>query len=119
MSETLYDDIGGKEAIQTVVDDFYDLVMEDDRVNVYFEDTDMERQRAHQAKFISSVAGGPVEYTGDDMREAHEGMGIGDREFDIIATHLKEAFEINDVDEEKIDAVMSEVESLRDPVLNR
>ena len=75
--ETVFDRVGGQEAIASVVDTFYDRVMADERVNHYFEDVDMTKQRAHQAQFISSVTDSPVEYTGEDMQETHRGMGIG------------------------------------------
>ena len=54
MAETLYEKVGGEEAISKVVDYFYnELVLKDDTVNHFFQQTDMEKQREHQAKFIS------------------------------------------------------------------
>lgn len=58
MSETLYERLGGEDAIAAVVDEFYDRVVADEQVAYYFEDVDMQQQRAHQTQFISSVAGG-------------------------------------------------------------
>jgi hemoglobin len=49
MSETptqsLYKKLGEEETISKVVDYFYDLVLADDTVNHFFENTDMEKQR--------------------------------------------------------------------------
>jgi hemoglobin len=39
--------LGGEETIAKVVDYFYDLVLADDTVNHFFENTDMEKQRQH------------------------------------------------------------------------
>ena len=50
---TLYDKLGGQQAIEQVVDDFYKLVLADDSVNHFFAHTDMEKQRRHQTAFIS------------------------------------------------------------------
>lgn len=48
MSETLYDRLGGRDAIAAVVDRFYDRMLADETVAHFFEDVDMQRQRAHQ-----------------------------------------------------------------------
>ncbi len=50
---TLYEKLGGKEMIAQVVDSFYKKVLADDRINQFFANTDMEKQRRHQTAFIS------------------------------------------------------------------
>lgn len=115
--ETLYHRLGGRDSIEAVVEEFYDRVLADDLVNGYFEETDMQKQIAHQAQFISSVTGGPVEYSGEDMRAAHEGMGITHEEFDAIATHLDDALVEFDVPGEDREAVLEEVASYEDDIV--
>ncbi|MEM4781897.1 MAG: group 1 truncated hemoglobin [Halalkalicoccus sp.] len=117
VDETLYERLGGEESIEAVVTDFYDRVLEDDRVNHYFSDTDMQRQIAHQTQFIGSVTGGPVEYTGEDMRTAHEGMGITEGEFEAIATHLDTTLAEYDVPREDREAVMAEIGSYEEAIV--
>ncbi|ADJ13443.1 group I truncated hemoglobin [Halalkalicoccus jeotgali] len=115
--ETLYDRLGGEDSIEAVVDQFYGYVMDDELVNSYFEDVDMQRQIAHQTQFISSVTGGPVQYTGEDMRAAHEGMGITPEEFDAIAKHLNTALKDFDVPADDREAVMTEIASYQDDIV--
>lgn len=115
--ETLYERLGGRESIAAVVDEFYDRVMADDRVNYYFEDVDMTRQRAHQAQFISSVTGGPVEYSGEDMATVHEGMGITEEEFNAIATHLDDALAEFEVPDDEREKVLVEIASYEDAIV--
>jgi hemoglobin len=117
VTDTLYDRLGGQDAIAAVVDRFYDRVLEDDRVAHYFDDVDMQKQRAHQTQFISSVTGGPVEYAGAEMAAAHEGMGITPSEFDAIATHLDETLASFDVDDADRQAVLEEVASYREAIV--
>ncbi len=114
---TLYDRLGGQEAIGAVVDEFYDRVLADDQLVHYFDDVDMTKQRAHQTQFLSAVAGGPVEYDGDDMRTAHEHLEINRADFGAIATHLEAALESFDVDREDIDAVLEAVGSYEDDIV--
>ncbi|KYH27112.1 bacterial-like globin [Halalkalicoccus paucihalophilus] len=118
MSEqTLYERLGGEESIEAVVDRFYGYVMDDDLVNGYFEDTDMQKQIAHQTQFISSVTGGPVEYSGEDMYAAHEGMGISEEEFNAIAKHLNTALKEFDVPESDREDVLDEIASYEDDIV--
>ena len=119
MSESIYAAIGGKEAVEAVVDDFYDRVLSDESLIGFFEGMDMVELRAHQVQFISSVAGGPVEYSGADMREAHAHLDIGEGDFDHVATYLEAALRENGVDDGHVDAILSEVEELRAPILGR
>ncbi|PGF15865.1 group 1 truncated hemoglobin [Natrinema sp. CBA1119] len=117
MTKTLYERLGGEDAIAAVVDEFYDRVMADEQVAGYFDDVDMQKQRAHQAQFISSVTGGPVEYAGGEMKAVHAEMGITPSDFQAIATHLDDAlaeFDVGDVDRE---AVLEEIASYQGAIV--
>lgn len=106
---TLYERLGGEEAIAAVVDSFYERVCSDDRVAHFFEGTDMQQQRAHQTQFLSSVAGGPVTYSGAEMDAAHSHLDIHPEHFAVIAELLEETMiecDINEHDRrEVLDAV--------------
>lgn len=117
MSETLYERLGGEDAIAAVVDEFYDRVVADEQVAHYFEDVDMREQRAHQTKFVSSVTGGPVEYTGAEMEAAHADLVIGPADFQAIATHLDAALVEFDVGEDDREAVLEAIASYRDDIV--
>jgi len=119
MSQTIYRDIGGRDAVEAVVDDFYERVLDDDQLTPYFEETDMADLRTHQIQFISAVAGGPVEYGGDDMREAHDHLGIEEEHFDLVGRYLQAALEDNGVPAEHVEEIMAEVVALKAPVLDR
>lgn len=114
---TLYERLSGEDSIEAVVSQFYEYVMADDLVNHYFEDTDMQRQIIHQTQFISSVTGGPVDYSGEDMRAAYEGMGITKEEFDAIAGHLNTAPKEFEVPEEDREDVLVEIASYEDAIV--
>lgn len=84
---TLYDKLGGKEAVSKVVDIFYQKVLKDERVNGFFKNTEMEKQRRHQTAFISAAIGGP-QYSGRSMEKAHEGMNLQEVHWDAVVEHL-------------------------------
>ena len=85
---TDYDLIGGGRAVSAVVDHFYDLVLTDPELASYFTSTDMNRLKRHQVLLISQVLGGPAEYDGRDLRDAHEGRGISGEDFNRVVAHL-------------------------------
>ena len=116
-NETLYERLGGEPAIGAIVNEFYDRVLADDRVNHYFDDVDMADQRSHQTKFLSAVTGGPIRYEGEEMATAHEELAITAAEFDTVATHLDEALRAFDVDDADREAVMEAVAGFEDDVV--
>ena len=118
MAESLYEKVGGEEAISKVVDYFYsELVLKDETVNQFFQNTDMEKQKSHQSKFISFALGGPNQYSGKSMAKAHEGMNLQPEHFNAIATHLHDALAHFGVEEADIDTALTKVASLKDDIL--
>lgn len=118
MEQNLYEKVGGEEAISKVVDYFYsELVLKDETVNHFFKETDMEKQRRHQSKFISFALGGPNQYSGQSMAKAHEGMNLQPDHFNAIAKHLHDALAHFGVNERDIDTALTKVASLQDDIL--
>lgn len=99
------------------MDYFYDLVLADETVNRFFENTDMEKQRKHQTKFISYALGGPNQYTGQSMAKVHTGMNLQPVHFDAIVRHLRDALAHFGVNESDIGDALAKVEALRDDIL--
>jgi hemoglobin len=88
---TIYDRIGGYEAIEVVVEDFYVRVLADDRLSGFFTGTNMNRLKGKQVEFFAAALGGPEPYTGAPMRQVHQGRGITMHHFSLVAGHLADA----------------------------
>jgi len=114
---TLYEKVGGEPAIQEIVDNFYQRVLADDTVNDFFAHTDMNKQRRHQTSFISYALGGPKNYTGRSMENAHAGLNLQPEHFDAIAKHLGEALADHGVSSEDINTALAKVATLKEAVL--
>ncbi|MCA8956311.1 MAG: group 1 truncated hemoglobin [Planctomycetes bacterium] len=114
---SMYQKIGGHSAVQAVVDDFYGRVLGDPELAPFFTNTDMARQRRHQVAFVAMALGGPRDYTGKGMREAHRGRGIEDRHFGLVAGHLKDALEAAGVGPEDVATILSVVGGLQAEVV--
>ena len=85
---TLYQRLGGKEAIVAVVDDFVGNVAADKRINGYFAKTNIPRLKQMLVDQICAGTGGPCTYTGRDMKAAHAGMGVDDAAFSALVEDL-------------------------------
>ena len=87
-SASLYDRLGGKDAITAVVDDFVGNVAADKRINGFFAKADVPRLKRNLVDQICQGTGGPCVYTGKDMKSAHKGMGITDADFNALVEDL-------------------------------
>jgi hemoglobin len=122
LSQSLYEQLGGQAAVDAVVDIFYRKVLTDDRVSRFFEDVDMDQQIAKQKAFLTMVFGGPVAYTGSDMRTGHAHLlqrGLNDSHVSVVIELLGESLREAGVPEELIQKVAAVADSARADVLNR
>lgn len=90
---TLYERLGGKPAIEAVVDDLVTRILADSRVNPWFAHTAAYPQaaaayKAHLRDFICQATGGPCKYTGMDMKAAHKYRAITPAAFDYVVEDL-------------------------------
>ncbi len=101
---TLYEKLGGADAVNLAVDKFYERVLQDDRIKHFFANVDMVKQRAHQKAFLTYAFGGTDKYDGRYMREAHKELveqhGLNSEHFDAVAEDLMATLQEMGVPEE-------------------
>ncbi|MCA1854214.1 MAG: group 1 truncated hemoglobin [Beggiatoa sp.] len=90
---SLYQRLGGREAITAVVDDFVANVAADSRINGRFANTNIPRFKQLLVEQICDASDGPCTYTGRDMKTTHAGMGIKDAEFDALVEDLVQSLD--------------------------
>lgn len=117
LTAPLFDKIGGKPAVQAVVGEFYKRVLADADLAGFFANTDMRKQQQQQIKFITAALGGPTDYDGRSMRDAHAGMAITNTHFNRVAGHLSDALAWANVPEADIDAIITIAASLRPDIV--
>jgi hemoglobin len=88
MSTSIYERLGGEAAVDAAVDIFYRKVLADERISSFFDDVDMDRQRAKQKAFLTFAFGGPNSYAGKDMRAAHARMKLTELHFNAVMENL-------------------------------
>ena len=88
MDRSLYDRLGGKDAVVAVIDAFVARAAADGRINAKFARTDVPRLKAMLVEQVCAATGGPFDYSGRGMRETHDQMGVTAGEFDALVGDL-------------------------------
>ena len=119
---TLYEQLGGKPAVEAAVDLFYLKVLADNRINYFFTGIDMKKQIGKQKAFLTVAFGGPTNYSGLDMRRGHAHLverGLNDSHFDAVVENLGQTLTELGVGNDLIGQVAAIAESVRNDVLGR
>lgn len=115
---SIYDAIGGEPALTAVVEDFYQRVLADPELAGFFAGSSMTRLKARQVEFFAAALGGPEEYTGVPMRQAHQGRGIRQQHFDLVAGHLVASLGAAGVPEQTISEIVAAIAPLADEIVS-
>ena len=117
-SASIYDRLGGAEAIKATVEKFYQRVLDDPQLQPFFANTDMDSLKAQQVRFFTQALGGPAEYKGRSMKEAHAPLAIEQRHFDLVAGHLMAALVSLGVPKPLMDEVVAVVAPLASEIVS-
>src|SRR5215467_6188184 len=88
LERSLYERLGGIEAITAVARAFEDSAAKDDRINQKFARTNLDRLTKEFVDQLCQDTGGPCTYTGLSMTQAHTNMGVTNGEFDAFMEDL-------------------------------
>lgn len=111
-SVSIFDAIGGYQAIEIVVEDFYMRVLADDHLSGFFAGSNMNRLKGKQIEFFAAALGGPEPYTGAPMKQVHQGRGIMMSHFASVAGHLTDALSAAGVPRTTIDEIIGAIAPL-------
>jgi len=116
-TQTLYHALGDDVGIRSVVDDFYRRVLADPHLSPYFASVDMTALRRHQVAFLSAATGGPKQYSGRTLSDAHAQLGVTGDAFERVVTHLVASLDACGVDAESTSQVVSALAPLRSDIV--
>jgi hemoglobin len=117
-SPSHYERIGGAESVKAAVRLFYDRVLADAELAPYFTAVNMEEQRRHLALMLTVVLGGPNNYTGRGLAEAHQPLNIPDEHYARVGAHLLDTLTELGVPADILDDVRATLVSVRDQVVS-
>lgn len=119
---SLYDRLGGYNAIAAVVDDFIGRLLSDKQFQKFFSgfsNDSKKRIRQHIVDQLCAAAGGPCVYTGRDMKTSHGGIGINEKEWNAGNKHLLASLDKFKVRKKEKDDVMAFVATLKKDIVEK
>ena len=120
--KSLYQRLGGYDAIAAVVDDFIGRLVADKRFTRFFvghSEDSLKKIRMHVIDQLCAAAGGPCLYVGRDMRTSHHGLGITSDDWDASAKHLVESLDKFKVPQAEKDELLAFVSSLKKDIVDK
>lgn len=120
MSKTLYQRLGGYDAISAVTADLMQRIKADSELGRYYRyrgDDGIQREEQLLVDFLSSCAGGPMYYTGRDMKTLHEGMKLSERDWSALLRHLHDTLEAFEVSRAEADDVVAFIQSTKSSIV--
>jgi hemoglobin len=91
--ETLFQQIGGETKLRASVEKLTEIMLNDDRINFAFAETDLAKFKDLLYAQLCELTGGPCKYTGRDMFEAHKKLNTTNAQFNALAEDLYIAFD--------------------------
>jgi hemoglobin len=120
--KSLYERIGGYNALALVVDDFITRLVTDKQFEKFFSghgNDSKKRIRQHILDQFCAATGGPCIYTGREMKTTHAGLGITNAEWDAAARHLTASLDKFKVPEKEKGEVLAFVTSLKKDIVEK
>lgn len=114
---SLYERLGGLDAITAVVDSFVARRSGDNRINEKFVRTDVSRLKKMLVDQVCEATGGPCTYTGRGMRETHDGMEVTAGEFDALVEDLVATLDEFDVPTAEQEELLGLLGPMRDEIV--
>lgn len=93
----LYQEIGGQEGIDNLVNIFVRKISQDESILPYFAKSSVAHFKAGFSTHLCDAVGGPCAYEGDTMVDIHTGMNINEKDFNRVVELLISAMEDADI----------------------
>jgi len=119
-AESLYARLGGYDAIAAVADDLLPRLQGDEALGRFWAhrgNDGLRREKQLLIDFLCANAGGPLLYTGRDMKISHAGMRISASDWTAFLGHVGAALDNFELPERERDEVIAFIESTREEIV--
>jgi len=120
--KSLYQRLGGYDALAAVVDDFIVRLVTDKQFEKFFvghADDSKKQIRQHILDQFCAATGGPCIYRGRSMKMSHAGLGITNAQWDAAAKHLAASLDKFNVPEKEKGEVLAFVTTLKKDIVEK
>jgi hemoglobin len=118
--DTLYARLGGYDAISAVVDALLKRLMADRQLVRFWQHRGVDgirREKQLVVDFLCAGTGGPMYYTGRDMKLTHQGMGINNSDWALFICHLQAVLDEFSIAEKERADVLAFVLGTKDDIV--
>ena len=118
--KSLYERLGGYDAISAVTDGLMVRIKADDKLRRFYDHRGADgiaREQQLLVDFLCASSGGPVVYTGRDMTTVHVGMRLDEEDWKRAIVHLTATLEAFEVPEQEKVEVLGFTESLKPEIV--
>ncbi|MCF8207069.1 MAG: group 1 truncated hemoglobin [Methylotenera sp.] len=117
--DSLYRAWGEKAGIQAVMQDFVTRLQADARMAPFFKNANREHLVTQLTEQLCQQAGGPCTYKGVPMKEAHESMDIGRRDFNALVEVLQQSMQAKGIPFAAQNAMLARLAPMHRDIINR
>jgi hemoglobin len=114
--KTLYARLGGYDAISAVVSELLPRLQQDPSLSHFWQrrpEDSLQRSKQLLIDFLCSGAGGPVYYTGRDMKTSHKGMRLNEADWSAFMKHLHATLDTFKVQQSERDELVAFIQSTK------
>ena len=120
--KSLYERLGGYEAISAVVNDFAPKLFTDPQVGPFFKGMGTDTRKSFIQKNINlvcNVTGGPCKIISRPARTIHAGLGITEADFNVVVNHLVDTLDKFEVPAKEKQELLSIIGTLKPDIVER
>jgi hemoglobin len=114
--KSLYERLGGYDSITGFANDLLPRLQADPQLGRFWQnrgDDGIAREKQLLIDYLCACAGGPMYYTGRDMKTSHKGMKISESDWSIFLRHAGATMEALHVPQQECDEIVAFVSSLK------
>jgi hemoglobin len=118
--KSLYHRLGGYDVIAALADDLLGRLMHDSQLCRYWKGKcrdSLNKELKLLTDFLCAATGGPVTYTGRDMKTCHEGLGISESEWSVFIGHTVATLDALAIPEREKNEFLSAAASLKSDIV--
>ena len=115
-TQTLFERVGGEQAIDELIHEFYDRVIADSELKPFFRKASMDKLRRMQREFFSAALDGPITYTGKPLSHVHHGRGITKHHFALYVAHLLDTLRDLKISDQDVQEIIGRINTYADEI---
>jgi hemoglobin len=115
----MWDTFGGADGVSAIVETFVERIVADPRIAEIFVAQDQVRLRRTLKEQIGYILGGPVAYSGRDMRSSHADLGIQSADMGALVENLQIAMSEHGVPFRAQNRLLAKLAPMRRDIVTR